>query len=65
MMMEREDLDVLVNLQILIILLPDGDLGLVPRTSKIKDVTVTNVIILLTNVCPPDLLEAVYLSNNV
>jgi len=63
--MDREDLDVLVNLVILIILLLDGDLGLVRRISKIKNVMVTNVTILLTNVCLLDLQVVVFLSNNV
>jgi hypothetical protein len=51
---------VLVNL-ILIILLLDGNHGLALLTSKIKDVMVTNVIILHTNVCPQDHLEVVFL----
>jgi hypothetical protein len=59
-MMEPVDLVALVN-QILIILLLDGNHGLAQLTFKIKNVTVTNVIILPTNVCLQDHLEVVFL----
>jgi len=60
-MMGPEGPVVLGNPLILIILHLDGNLGLVLRISRIKDVMGINVIILLISVYLQDLVEVVFL----
>jgi hypothetical protein len=60
-MMAQLALTALENRKTLLIPLLDGNLGLAPRTFKIKGVTVISVTKLISNVCPRDPLEVVFL----